>query len=60
MKSLFTPRNIIALLLGAGVLAIASMILGPDDLGEEEFEDDLAYGDPDGETSDGDVSSFVD
>lgn len=55
MKGLFTPRNIIALLLGAGVLAVASMLLGPDNFEDEEYEDDS-----DGESSGGEVPSFVD
>jgi hypothetical protein len=55
MKRFLNPKFLLALLLGAGAVAFLSTLskdIDPD--GEHP------YGEPDGDVSDGDVSSFVD
>ncbi|BCM93016.1 hypothetical protein IAD21_04903 [Abditibacteriota bacterium] len=50
-------KLIVVIVLGAALLTIASFLFPQE---EDESEGKRAYGDPDGDTSEGDVASLVD
>lgn len=55
MKRFFSFRFLLLLIFGAGVLVAVSALSS-----EEDFENEHSYGEPDGEESEGEVSSLVD
>lgn len=55
MQRFLNPKFLLALLLGAGLVAVVSVLSAEDDPESEHL-----YGDPDGDTSSGEGASFVD